>query len=89
MVIYPAYLDSTLSWREGRRVPRSLAVRNPSVEEIVKAAEELGLNPVVEEARYPRLWWRYRYRVVVDKVASKQEVLRMIARKIIEYRRRS
>ena len=86
IVVYPAYIDSCLSWREGRRVPKSIAVRNPSVEEIVKAANELGLNPIVEEARYPRVWWKHRYRVVVDKKASKQEILRMIARKIMELR---
>ena len=86
IVIYPAYLDSSLSRKEGRRVPRSLAVHNPRIEEIVKAAEELGLNPIVEDSKYPRLWWRYKVRIVVDKVDSKQKILKMIAEKIKELR---
>jgi len=87
IVIYPAYLDSSLSRKEGRRIPRSIAVHNPRPEEIIRAAEELGLNPIIEDSRYPRLWWRYRVRIVVDKVGSKQKILRMIARKILELRK--
>ncbi len=86
IVIYPAYIDSTLSRKEGRRVPRELAVPNPRVEEIVEACEKLGLNPSVEEARYPRVWWKFNYRVIVDKKMCKQKVLKEIAYKIREMR---
>ncbi len=88
IVIYPSYIDSLLSRKMGRRVSREIAVRNPTLEEIVKAAEELRLNPFVEEARYPRIWWKYKYRIVVDKVASKQKILELIAKKIGEIRRK-
>jgi len=87
VVIYPAYIDSSLSRKEGRRIPKSIAVHNPRVEEIVRAAEELGLNPVIEDSRYPKFWWKYKVRVIVDKVDSKQRILRMIAEKINEFRR--
>lgn len=86
IVIWPAYIDSTIPRKMGRRVPRDLAVPNPTIEEIVKAASQLGLNPVVEESSYPRLWWKYRHRVVVDKKGSKQEILKIIAKEIKENR---
>ncbi len=88
VVIWPAYIDSTISRKDGRRIPREQAVSNPTIEEIVNVADELGLNPIVEEAPYPRLWWKYKARVVVDKKYPKQKLLRIIASKIREIRNR-
>ena len=89
IVLYPAYLDKRLSRRLGRRVPRDLAVLSPRLEEIVTAAEELGLDPIVEEDKaYPRVWFRSKGRVIVLRKYTKQETLRMISSKIIELRRR-
>ncbi|ABM79981.1 signal recognition particle protein Srp19 [Hyperthermus butylicus] len=91
IVLWPANIDSTLSRSEGRKIPLRDAVRKPRVEEIVEAANRLGLNPTVEEAAYPRSWWEQRKRVVVDKVGSKLNTLRMIAqevKKLREERRR-
>jgi len=90
-VVWPAYLDSTIPRRLGRRLPEDLAVRRPSLREIVEAAEALNLNPEVDdEARYPRLWWskQHRGRVLVDKRGSKSEVLRAIAEEIKKRRSR-
>lgn len=78
IVIWPVYIDSTASRSEGRKVPQRFAVRKPRPEEIAEAAERLGLNPVIEESRYPREWWEYTKRVVVDKVDSKLKTLKMI-----------
>ncbi len=88
IVVYPAYIDADLPRSRGRRVPRRLAVPHPRIEEIVEAAEKLGLNPLVEDARYPRVWWLYDKRVVVDKRGAKTEVLRMIASMIKKRRSR-
>ncbi len=83
IVLWPANIDSTLSRSEGRKIPRKEAVRKPRVEEIVEAAKRLGLNPSVEDARYPRKWWEQKQRVVVDRAGmSKIEVLKMIAREV-------
>ncbi|KSW11846.1 signal recognition particle [Pyrodictium occultum] len=91
VVVWPVYIDSSASRGEGRKVPLRDAVRKPRVEEIVKAAQRLGLNPEVEEARYPRSWWENTKRVVVDKMGSKLNTLKAIAaeiRKLREERRR-
>ncbi|AEM39836.1 Ribonucleoprotein complex SRP, Srp19 component [Pyrolobus fumarii 1A] len=82
VVVWPSYIDASKSRGQGRKIPRKDAVPRPRVEEIVEAAERLGLNPEVEEARYPRAWWEDRQRVVVDKLGSKLETLKAIAREI-------
>jgi len=87
IVIYPQYIDSNKSRSMGRRLSLKESIPNPRIEEIVKAAEQLGLNPIVEESRYPKEWWSSSYRVVVDKHGSKLNTLRLIARKIRESRR--
>ncbi len=89
IVIYPSYLDSTLPRRLGRRVPREEAVPRPTLKEIAWAAEQLGLDPILEEdARHPRTWFTHKGRVIVEKKGPKQKILREIARLIREYRRR-
>lgn len=89
IVIYTSYLDSTLPRRLGRRVPREEGVPRPTVREIAWAAQQLGLDPIVEEdARHPRTWFTHRGRVIVLKKGSKQALLREIARLLREHRRR-
>ncbi len=82
VVLWPVNIDASASRGEGRKIPLRYAVRRPRVEEIVEAARRLGLNPVVEDARYPRAWWRERQRIVVDKRGSKLETLKLIAEEV-------
>ena len=49
VVLYPEYFDASLSRKEGRRVPKRLAVSTPKLEDIEKAARNLKLNPIREE----------------------------------------
>ena len=54
-VIWPAALDAGLARNEGRRVPRDLAVSQPTVDEIAKAVQQVGYDAVIERAKtYPR-----------------------------------
>ncbi|MCD6488715.1 MAG: signal recognition particle protein Srp19 [Desulfurococcales archaeon] len=87
IVIWPSYIDSSLSRKNGRRVSKMDGVSNPTIEEIVEAARQLDLNPVIENSPYPRLWWRVKQRVIVDKKYNKQEILRRIASKIKDLRK--
>ncbi|PNV79321.1 MAG: signal recognition particle protein Srp19 [Fervidicoccus sp.] len=79
VVIYPSYLDSHLSRRMGRKVPLQLSIPKPSAREITLIAERLGLNPIVEQKKYPKRWWEDKERVVVGKIGSKRKTLLMIA----------
>jgi signal recognition particle subunit SRP19 len=80
-VIWPAYLDAGLSRSEGRRVPRSVAVEEPTVDEIARAAGQVGYDVVVErEKTYPREYTP-RGRVLVQDAddAGKSDLLQAIA----------
>ncbi len=91
IVLWPSNIDSTKSLSQGRKIPLRYAVPNPSLEEIVHVAEELGLNPEIEEKAYPRDWWVERRRIVVDKIITKRKTLikiSMTIRKLRETQKR-
>jgi signal recognition particle subunit SRP19 len=78
-VIWPIYFDIDASKKEGRKVGKELAVKNPTADEIFKAAKKLGLNPVKEEKAYPKRWWRREGRVLVEKKGRKTDIIKRIA----------
>jgi len=81
--VWPVYFDASLSRGEGRRVPRSKAVRDPTAEDVEKAARRLGLNPVLEAAaKYSKQPWRPVGVVIVDKRGSKTRIIRDIAEEL-------
>ncbi|MEW6070382.1 MAG: signal recognition particle subunit SRP19/SEC65 family protein [Candidatus Thermoplasmatota archaeon] len=84
-VIWPHYFDSSFS-RPIRRVPKKLAVKDIDVNKIVECAKALGLEPRVEEARYPKYWWKKNYRIIVSKKWKKVELLRKICEKLAQLR---
>jgi len=81
-VIWPAYFDATLSRREGRRVPRSLAVDEPTVDEVAEAVGQVGYDAVIErDVSYPRQHWTASGRVLVKDAedAGKSDLLQAVA----------
>nr|XP_002744754.2 signal recognition particle 19 kDa protein isoform X1 [Callithrix jacchus] len=72
--IYPAYLNNKKTIAEGRRIPISKAVENPTAAEIQDVCSAVGLNVFLEKNKmYSREWNRdvqYRGRV---RVQLKQE----------------
>jgi len=80
--IYPAYLDSDCTRGEGRRVPATAAVEEPTVDEIAKAVQQVGYDAVVErDVAYSREHWRERGRVLVKDAedATKNDVVQAVA----------
>lgn len=81
-VIWPAYFDATLSRREGRRVPESLAVDDPTLDEVATAVQQVGYDAVVErDVSYPRRHWEASGRVLVKDAddAGKSDLLQAVA----------
>ncbi|RLF47316.1 MAG: signal recognition particle protein Srp19 [Thermoplasmata archaeon] len=78
-VLWPIYFDIDASKKEGRKVGKELAVKNPTADEIFRAAKKLGLNPVKEEKAYPKRWWRKEGRVLVEKKGRKTDIIKRIA----------
>ncbi|XP_066256810.1 signal recognition particle 19 kDa protein [Euwallacea similis] len=52
--IYPAYLNSQKSRAQGRRIPKSRCVDNPTYQEIRDVLTAAGLNARVENKQYSR-----------------------------------
>ncbi len=80
-VIYPIYFDKTVSRFSGRKVSLKNAIEKPNIEDIVKAAKSLGLNPVLEkESAHSSYPWRKEGRILVDKKNSKSKILVSISK---------
>jgi signal recognition particle subunit SRP19 len=80
-VIWPAFLDATLSRSEGRRVSLDAAVEEPTADEIAQAVQQVGYDAVIErEKTYPREY-EPRGRVLVKGAdnASKTDLLEAVA----------
>jgi len=81
--IWPVYFDASFSRGEGRRVPRSRAVKDPKAEDVEKAAMRLGLNPILEPtAKYSKQPRRPVGLVLVDKRGSKTKIIKEIAEEL-------
>jgi signal recognition particle subunit SRP19 len=89
-IVWPAYFDQAKTRKEGRRVPKSLAVQSPKIQEIEEAAEKLGLkHELAAEAGYPRTPWVKTGMMMVEKKGSKEQVLGKIAKQLLKIRSES
>ena len=80
VVLWPSYFDRSKTRREGRRVPKKLAMHEPTVEAIADAARDLGYYAEIEHGRsHPSEPWKGEGRVVVAKTASKSDIVAQIA----------
>jgi len=88
IILWPAYFDSTKTRTEGRRVPKSLAIPSPKLEEIRKAVEKTGLLPeVVSDAGHPSAPWKKDGLIAVPKKGSKTKTIRRVAKELLNIRR--
>ncbi|HKV90875.1 MAG TPA: signal recognition particle subunit SRP19/SEC65 family protein [Thermoplasmata archaeon] len=88
--VYPAYVSQGATRALGRRVPKSIAVPEVSIDDLVVAATHLGFTAAAEpDKQYPREVHTYagRVRVTKKKGVSKTEFLRQVATELA--RRRS
>jgi signal recognition particle subunit SRP19 len=86
-IIWPAYFDQAKTRKEGRRVPKSLAVQSPRIAEITDAAAKLGLkHEVVAEAGYPKTPWAKTGLLLVEKHGSKEQTIKKIAKQLLKVR---
>jgi signal recognition particle subunit SRP19 len=70
MVIYPSYLDSSKTLKQGRRIGKEHAVDTPTVSDISQALQSLGLKHVLQPhkgySRDPYTLWDNPGRVKVE-----------------------
>jgi signal recognition particle subunit SRP19 len=76
-------MDAHKTRNEGRILAKKDSIGAPGIDEIMRAAKELGLNPTCEDEKmYPKSWWEYKGRVLIDLDDSKRDAMRQIARRI-------
>jgi signal recognition particle subunit SRP19 len=87
VVIWPAYIDAARSRGQGRAISKRDAIDKPSIDEIMMAAMEMGLQAEAQrDKHYPKEWWEKSGRVLVPKRGAKTALVKEIA-KIIKKRR--
>lgn len=87
VIIWPAYFDSAKTRKQGRRIPKTLALPSPQIQEIKTAAEKLQLNcEVVTDMAFPKTPWLKTGMVLVRKNNTKNEVIKGIAKQLLKVR---
>ena len=87
-VLWPEYFDAKRSRDQGRKVKRSLAVSEPTVDLIAKVVEKLGLEYKVESDKsYPSNWYGHKGRVLVQKTMKKSQLLAKVGQEISKVQR--
>lgn len=78
-ILYPCYFDAALTRNEGRRVPRSRAIKDPSLADIEKALKRGRVRFRSEPRSHPAYWWKREGRIVVTWEEEKEKLLKMVA----------
>ncbi|MFA5862657.1 MAG: signal recognition particle subunit SRP19/SEC65 family protein, partial [Candidatus Thermoplasmatota archaeon] len=82
LVLWPCYFDKA-EHRPWRRVPKTIAVENPTAEAIAKICAGMHLKPVLEKGvAHPKRWSRAEGRVLIDARGSKSVLLQQIGEKL-------
>lgn len=89
VVLWPVYFDNSKTRREGRKVPKNVAVSNPRLKELHKAAEVLGFSVKLEvDAAHPAIPWMKTGRMWVKKDKSKMKTIARIAKELLKIRQK-
>lgn len=87
VILWPTYFDSARTRREGRRIPKNLAVASPRVSELKDAADKLHLNcELVADAAFPKVPWSKSGSILVQKRQSKEATIREMAKQLLKIR---
>jgi signal recognition particle subunit SRP19 len=78
-ILWVDYFNSSLSRSDGRRVPTNQAVKNPTLQELAKAAERLKLQAEVIEAAFPKRMSVKTGYLSIPKAKKKSQTIRDIS----------
>ena len=84
LIFWPQYFDAKRSRSKGRRLPIKFAIDRVSLNDIIKAAGNLGYHAEIEKYyKYSRTWWDDPGRVIIDtKGKKKSKVMLEVAKEI-------
>lgn len=83
--VWLANIDSSRTRSEGRKISMGLAVKDPTLSEMQKAAEHLKMKPEAEEAQYPKDQGRETRtpgRILVETQQPKHKTLKLMCDEI-------
>ncbi|MEM1524894.1 MAG: signal recognition particle subunit SRP19/SEC65 family protein [Nitrososphaerales archaeon] len=80
LIIWVDYFNSTLSRKQGRRVPLNQAVRNPTLKELEEAAKRIGYHPESVIAAHPKRNYMQSGYISIEKLKPKSKVISEIAK---------
>ena len=88
--MWPVYVDSLRTRKEGRKISKENAIATPNLRELKSAAMKIGLEYEVEAGKaHPAIPWKKTGRILVGKSASKKTGLIAIARELASLRRQT
>jgi signal recognition particle subunit SRP19 len=84
-IIWPIYFDTNKTRKNGRRVPKNMAVQSPKILDLKEAVDKLGLkNEVNLEAHFPKMHWAKTGMLLVEKKEAKQKIVLKIAKQLMK-----
>jgi len=87
IIIWAAYFDSTKTRKDGRRIPKNLAVPSPRTSEIKEATDKIQLDcELVSDVAYPKTPWLKTGMLLVKKKESKDKTIKEIAKQLQKMR---
>jgi len=86
-IIWPIYFDTSKTRKEGRRVPKNLAVQSPRIVELKEATDKIGIrNEIRLEAHFPKTHWAKNGMLLVEKKEAKEKIIQKIAKQLVRIR---
>ena len=83
ITIWPQYLDKDLTLKQGRKIAKEYAVKQPTLNEIERALKRLNLpHSVQKEFSYPGKLYEKSGRVLVEWDKTKLELIREVSLEI-------
>lgn len=83
ITIWPQYIDKNLTLKQGRKISKEDAVKEPSLSDIERAVKRLGLQyNIQKEFSYPGKWYEKSGRILVEWQGTKLELLREVSSEI-------
>lgn len=87
--MWPSELDSACTRAQGRKLPVSRAIKQPSLREVTEASAALGYSPQPsEKAALPRIHWDKTGYLLMKRVGQRSSMLKNIAGEIVKARQK-
>ncbi|WP_305553420.1 signal recognition particle subunit SRP19/SEC65 family protein [Methanobrevibacter sp. V74] len=87
ITVWPQYLNKNLTLKEGRKIAKVDAVKEPTLNDIERALKRLGLTHTIQkEFSYPGKWYEKSGRALVEWDKTKLELIREVSLEIKKMR---